>query len=273
MEKLLNIPAKSMLNREIPLNRLYLEDLEEMQIIVDNIKWVAIIKPQVNDVTAVVTDQKLYEEIHLIEVQATDPSNPYDICIPIFKQIRYPTLICISYQNKRMFAVCNFHPGMNRPDDNILGSVLFSHWIYPELLSDGASRFLQELNQALIPQGSLEDIYRHICDAVLNFRVSGIMQGMISKMLYDMTGKKSVSHFLDNCTPYTRYNPKDQSVRARYEKRDRTKTGSRHYDTEDLWYAFRTNEKTRKILAGRGYRDMDEMIVRIMEKYDSLSPY
>lgn len=273
MKKLLKIPKQSMLDRAIPLERLYLENVEEMQKKVESVQWVAIIMPQVNDVTAVVDGQKIYEEIHFIEVHTTDPSNQYDICVPIFKQIKYPTLTCIAYQNKRMFAACNFHPGKNNSNENILKSVLFSHWLYPELLSDGAKSFLQELNRAIIAKGSLGDIYNHICESILNFRVSGIMQGMISKLLYDMIGKKSVAHLLDNCTPYKCYAPVNQSIYARYEKRDRSKPSVKHYDTEDLWYALHVNEKTRKVIEGWGYRNMEELIYRIMEKYEAQDVY
>ena len=267
MFDILEIPAsyRVHLHRTIPLEKIY-SDCKGIENQVKEIRWYASYAPKSNIPALQSGSEKRHDEIQFISVELLDPNDLYAVCVPIFKQIKYQVLICLKYQGKFVFSACRFQPGDKDWTKNVLGTVLFSHWIYPDMMSDCAKKFIEELKAAITPSENIENTYKKICEVILDFWIGGITGKAVSKILYDMISQKTMSHLLDNCTPYKVYQPKSNTKYAKYQKRDEMQQYSYRYDLEDLWYALMKNERTRRVIEGRGYKDVNEMVSSILSK-------
>lgn len=272
MIELLNIPNKCIVNSAIPCDKIFFGPFEDEKAFVQNITWVASINFARSNVTPVLSDTIRYEEIQVIQVVLNDAKHLYDIARPIFKSIKYPTVLiaCMeSISKKYAVGVCNFDKGKINEAENILGSIIFSHWIHPDQLSIGAETLLNAISQTLCMESDILTMYTKIVNAVSLFQLGGLSKQKTMLIVRNMLGSgrdRNANQLLRFCDPYIKLKPDDSSSMGRYSQKTLT-TQKIVYDTEDLWYCFMNDERTSKIIAGRKYKDINDLIFHICEKY------
>lgn len=272
MISLLNVLDKSIRNSSVPLEKLFAKAPEAVGKSVESVIWYASLKPDVLEADAVKNETIRYEEIQILIVKLTGTDYMYDIARLVYKSIRYPCLLVFQYQNKFTCSVCQFEAGAIDYDNNILHNILFSHWIHPDLLTAKAKLMIDRINSSLSEKSNLLSIYTGIAHAIENFRLSGISKAHVDRILRDMLGKtlpKSLDKIMKYCTPYKIFFASEHSIAARYDKSKR-RTDSRYsYDYEDIWYCLMQYDKTRNVIVGRRYRDIEELIYKIDSKLEN----
>ncbi len=271
MLHLLSIPEKCKCEIKIPQEKYFPDGNSAIALSIESIQWRASLKPVLLGVQAVKNESVRYEEIQIICIELNNTDYLYDIVHVIFKKVKYPCVLILRYQIKYMFSSCQFHAGKIEYDNNILHAITFSHWIYPELLSDGAEKFLETINQAISTQGDLFEIYTEISHAIENFKVSGVTRNHIDRLLRDMLGSVSAKRrddIMKYCSPYKKFSPTAPTLAARYDKTKRTSSYTYSYDREDVWYCLQNYEPTKKVIAGRRYRNIDDLIYSIDTKLE-----
>lgn len=269
MLRLLKIPEQCKCNIYIPIEKMFYNIDSDISMSVQSIHWVASLKPTLLDVQAVKTEAIRYEEIQILYVELNNTDNLFDIAHAMCKSIKYPCLLIMHYQYKFLFGCCQFYAGKINYGNNILRTIDFSHWIYPDLLSGGAEKLLDILNQAINEKGDLSCIYTKISHAIKNFKLSGITKAHIDRILRDMLGSvssKRRDEIMAYCSPYKKHSPTDASLATKYNKSKRTSNYTYSYDREDVWYCLLNYEPTKRIVVGRRYRDIDDLIYTIDTK-------
>lgn len=264
---LFNIPEQCIFDINIPKDKIFNSAQNNFAEKVENVVLHACLKPSLANVVVSSYDNRVYDEIHVYIVNINTTNNLYDVAKEIYRAIKYPCIAIFELKNKYIISLCPFSIGKIDEDKNILGKIVFSHWIYPNQLSNKSSTVIDDINSILENQHDLCQIYTNVYNRILTFRIGGISKTQVSTLLYDMTGKKSISHLLDNCTPYQKYFKIEKSKRAVYDKSYRSNNYKLIYDTEDLWYSFQNRDETKAVIDGRKYKDIDELIFSINQKY------
>lgn len=263
-----NIPKQCALNLNIPLEKFFV-GAPSIRSSVIAVHWRASIKPMLTGTAAVNRGNIRYEEIQILSVELKDSDNLFAILHGIYKQIKYPCLVDVQYKDKFLISTCQFRAGKVDRDDNIIYCINCSHWIHPDLLSSGAVQMIDEINRALAQQGDLRSIYTEMVHAVQRFRLNGTTKAHIDRLLFDMIGKTSPTkrdEIMKYCTPYRKHAPINSSRAAKYDKAKRRSTFSYAYDYEDIWYCLLKFEQTKKVVLGRRYRDIQELVFQIDTK-------
>ena len=263
-----NIPKQCVLNLNIPLEKFFGEDPSIRKAVI-SVHWRASIKPMLTGTAAVNSGNIRYEEIQILSVELKDSDNLFAILHGIYKQIKYPCLVDVQYKDKFLISTCQFRAGKIDRDNNIIYCINCSHWIHPDLLSAGALQMIDEINKAFDLQGDLQSIYTVMIQAVQRFKLSCTTKSHINSLLFDMIGKTLPEKFDDImkfCTPYKKYAPINKSRAAKFDKTKRVPLAVCLYDYEEIWYCFLKNEQTLKVVQGRRYRDIQDLIVHIDTK-------
>lgn len=266
IESLLLIPEKCMVQNKILVSKFFDDDYFES---VRSITWLASLKPLFVNVTAVKTETIRYEEIQIICVDLTETDNLYGVANAFYKKIKYPCLLVMRYNNKFLFSTCQFDAGKDDYNSNKLHSIQFSHWIYPDLLSDGAKRTINKINNALNLESDLKTIYTELSHAVQFFRLEGTTKAHVKRLLYDMIGPTSdnkLDNIMQYATPYKKHHLTEQTLAAKYDKSKRTKSFTYSYDYEDIWYCLQKYEPSKRVIEGRRYRDIEDLMNSIDTK-------
>lgn len=270
MIELLNIPEEFCLKRKNPQNlieRIFTGDDSNIRPYITKLEWVASIKPGVANITLTRTETTRYDEIEVISLEVTDTQELYHICVPICRAIRYPCLLDIQFQDRFLLGVCPFHAGKVDYDKNILRQMVFSHWIFPDLLSSGARKLLSDISVEIVAEGDAESIYIAMKQCIQNFTLRGLTKNHVNALSKDLAGKNWEKIFA-SCVPYKKYLPAAEGARGRYSAR--SSQYIYRYDTEDLWHAYMSDERIRTIIEKRRYRDMSDLIYSIDSKYEVL---
>lgn len=275
MLTIINIPDECRLNKVIPIDKFFSDTNPEISSSVESIQWIASLKPSILGIQSIKNETIRYEEIQILDLVLNGTEYLYDIARSIYKSIKYPCLLIFHYQNKLIFSSCQFKAGRIDYDDNILRTIHFSHWIYPDLLSDSATEFLEIINQSIHTKGDLYEIYTQLSHAIENFSLSGITQNHVELILRDMLGSCSPKRrdtIMKYCSPYKKFTPTDASKASKYDKTKRNPHFFKYsYDLEDVWYCLLNYEPTKKIIAGRRYRDIEDLIFSIDTKLENYS--
>lgn len=264
-----NIPKQCALNLNIPLEKFFV-GAPSIRSSVIAVHWRASIKPMLTGTAAVNRGNIRYEEIQILSVELKDSDNLFAILHGIYKQIKYPCLVDVQYKDKFLISTCQFRAGKVDRDDNIIYCINCSHWIHPDLLSTGAVQMIDEINSALAQQGDLRSIYTEMVHAVQRFRLNGTTRAHIDRLLFDMIGKTSPTErdeIMKYCTPYRKHAPINSSRAAKYNKAKRRSAFTYSYDYEDVWYCLLKFEQTKKVVLGRRYRDIQELVFQIDTKW------
>ena len=268
MLELFNIPKQCILNKNIPLERFFDAD-QHSGAAVASIQWCASLKPVLTGTEAVNENKFRYEEIEVICVELKDKNHLFDVVNGICKKIKYPCLLDIKYGDKFLIDTCQFEAGKLDRNSNVHRYTYCSHWIHPDLLSPGAVQTIDVINKALNMQGNLYEIYTQMVHAVQNFRLGGTTKAHISRLLYDMLGKtspKKQEEIMKYCTPFKKYAYANNSKASRYNRNARLNMYTYSYDYEDIWYCLLKYEPTKRVVLGRDYRDIQELVSRIDSK-------
>lgn len=260
---ILTVPERTKVNANIPLESIY----GDRDLPVKKITWCASIKPDVCAVVPVVDDTHSYEEIQIIHIELTDPSVLFEVCRPVYKAIRYPCLLLVQYQEKFVLGACPYRCNERDRKENVLSTLMFSHWLYPDQLSEKGKDFLRHVNELLMSVENLQELYTGIYHQIQFFSLGGLTKSHVSKLVYDLTGKKEIRGLFSQSIPYKKHFPVDRTVKTKYDATKRAKSFWYRFDTEELWYAFMNYEPTKKVILGRKYKDIDELIRAIDQKY------
>lgn len=263
------IPENCQVMKAIPKGKFYKQGTDAGYEIVDDILWIATIKPSILKVVPVTTDTLRYEEIQFIQMKINATDDLYTICKPLCKNIKYPLVLILEYADKFLLATCRFVPGKRDYDRNLLRNISFSHWIYSDCLSNGAKRLLENVNQAFTTPADLNEIYTSISRAVQFFPLSGTSLAHVNRLILALTEPSPQSgdgNLLQYCTPYKRHAAKGQTLKSRYNATDRYANYTYVYDYEDLWYCFMKDDDIRKTIENRRFRDITDLIYTIDSK-------
>lgn len=253
---LLNIPKESMINKLIPKEKIYSKEQCDA-FGVEEVRLVATIKPEVNNVEKVLDANRRYEEIMVIGITISNQEDIYAMLKCIFKKIAYPVVAVLNYHGKYKLCTCRFTPGKKNYNENILSSIVFTSWIYSDLLSDKTQKCIEMVTDAW-KEKNLYDMYAKIRSAVCFAQAINISQkhaGLVMAFL-GISGYDTAT-ILRNCTPYE--NHTDRNRPNKYESK-KTKSFVWRYDTEDIWYGLQHCEAAKKVLENRRYRTMEELL-------------
>lgn len=279
MIELINIPKQCICNRIIPIAKIFSEDQELLLPVVKTISWYAVLRPSNFHSEEVVTSSLRYEEIQIIQVEITDTELLFDIARAIYKKIKYPCLLFICYKGectKYTISACRFSPGKNDYEKNVLESLVMSHWIHPDCLSNKANQFIDSLNRALEQDGNLYEIYSALFRAITMFKLAGTSKTHTKSLIDYICGKREnpkvgdKGEILRFCTPYKFYPSRYNSRANFYSSNHGDKSYYLIYDYEDIWYCFVKNAYIRSYLEKNRYRDIDDLVYHIDDKiYES----
>ena len=268
MLSLLDIPEQCQLDKLIPLDKFF---AGSASVPVKSLHWIASLKPGFLDVCAINTESIRYEEIQVFHLELIDTSDLFGIARTICKKTKYPCLLVMHYQNKYVFGCSPFRAGIIEHDNNVLRAIHLSHWIYPEMLSDGANNLIQNINRAISTCHSFDTMYTEITHAIEYFALAGITKAHVDRLLGDMLGKvpaKRRDEIMKYCTPYKKHGYTEKTVAAKYDKSKRSSSYIYRYDCEDIWYCLLNYEPTKRVIATRRYRDINDLIYSVDTKLE-----
>ena len=268
MIQLFNIPEKCIVNKEIPLEKIFTNNNKGNR---KQLLWYATIKSEVFPVRKVNTEEKRYEEIQFLELYVDSAENLYGLVTPIFKKIKYHCVIVVNNGDKSIVSICNYKPGKRDYSLNTHRRIEFSHWIHEDLLSSPATQFIENINRAIDSADSLEEMYGLIRNAVTAFPLSGTTKRYIEKILTYFTGGKinyNFNEIMSYCSPRRFSVPMNPSKAAKYNKNMRYYPNVYSYDYEDVWYCLMKYDFTARIIKKQRYRDINDLIYCLNEKWE-----
>lgn len=267
------IPDQCIIDREINKKEFFDGSKLSLAKFVRSISWYASLKPGFISAKPVRTSEIAYEEIQVFQVEITNSEKLFSIAAAFYKKVRYPCILIMKFGAKYCVGACPFTVGKIDSDKNILKNQAISHWIHPDLLSPGASKLISAINQSIETGNDLQSIYTRIYHAVLIFQLGGgITKVHVDRLLWDLLGRNNCpeskrNEILKYCTPHKRYMPTDDSLAAKYDGSKRTSSYIYSYDIEDIWYCLMQYAPTKKIIASRRYRDIEDLVYCIDSKY------
>lgn len=269
----LKIPDQCILDRETDKEKFFGGDKSNLAKFVRSIRWCANLKPGFIGAKPVRTSEVVYEEIQVLQVEIIDTEQLFSAASVIYKKTKYPCILIMKFGEKYCIGACPFTVGKINSDKNIMKMQAFSHWIYPDLLSPGANKFISAVNQSMEADDNLQSIYTRIYHAVQMFQLKGTTKTHVNKLLYDLLGKSNCSEskrneILKYCTPYKKHMPTDGSLAAKFDSSKRTSSYIYRYDFEDIWYCLMQYTPTRKIIEIRRYRDIEDLVFSIDNKFE-----
>lgn len=243
--------------------------IPEASLAVDSIEWIGTVSPISAHVSAYKDERSVYEEIQIFKVALTQTDDLYHTVSAIFRSILYPCLLIIQCNSKFLLSACAFDIGKQDPDRNILRRPALSHWIHTDYRSSDAGKFIDRINMYLNSEDSLKEIYLNILHEVQMFPLGGIHSKQylirIVKWLCGSCSPPFFNRVFTTCTPYKKYAPKDNSIRAKYEKRPHNQNYTYSYDAEDVWYSLMMEPSIQKVIHARKYHNLEELIYRMGE--------
>lgn len=268
----LRIPEQCVVNREINKKVFFDGDKLNLAKSVKSIIWYASLKPGFINAKPVRTSDIAYEEIQVFQIEITNSEHLFFIANVLYRKVQYPCILIMKLGKKYCVGACPFTVGKKDSDKNILRNRVFSHWIFPDLLSTGASKFFSAINQSIETDDDLQSIYTRIYHAVQMFLLRGTTKVHVDKLLCDLVGVNNCSdsirkEILQYCTPYKKHMPTDDSVATKFDGSKRTANYFYSYDYEDIWYCLMQYAPTKKIIENRRYRDIEDLIYCIDSKY------
>ena len=254
----LRIPDLCKQNINIDKNKVGLGNADAVK----DITVIGMIKPSLADVQYSEKDIGHSEEIAIIHIELQDITvDYYSLLRSIFKTIKYKCLLVLHFQDKYKLATCRFTPGKKDSDLNVLKSVIISCWIHPDIMSAPVEKSVHRIREALNNMKNLDDVYRTIHDAVVDINQRGTSYAHAQRIVKNLLGNKKnlpYATIYQYCTPVNYHKPTGGS--KTYDKANRMSNHILLHDFEDIWYCLNRYEPTRRIIEGRQYKDMDELL-------------
>lgn len=263
--KLLKVPKECALNKEIPVEKFVQNENQKATELIESIIWSGAIKPEISNVEKTVTEKIRYEEIQLFQIRIRNKNNIYEIGKCIFSCIKYPCVIEFLTQEAVIIGVCRFNAGKIDYGKNVNMHMHFSHVFRKDILSEKAQRTIQTINDTLVTQNSIGEMYDRICNAITDYPLSGTSQSHVRRLVKDLLGNETRSIWKiihQYCEPYEyhtmvygdKFNGKKSNIYSLI------------YDYEEIWYCFMKCSETKKVIEYRRYRDIEDLIYSIDSK-------
>lgn len=259
----IDIPNAYRLQKNIPTDKF---DSAEIIECVDRITWCGNIKPAISGVEESLTDKIRYEEIQLFHCEMRRRDLIYDIGRIIYAKIKYPCIIEFQIGNATTIGVCTFQAGKKDREKNVLHSIIFSHWLHEDILSPQAQKMIDRINDALRKKADMADIYGTARGAVLNWKMGGTSRAHVDRIIYDLVGKGKVSpeEVRRYCQPFE-FHARLQGSN-KYTSQRKAANYTFVHDYEEIWYSLMKCPETKRVIEGRRYRDMDDLLFSIDSK-------
>lgn len=259
----IDIPNDYRIKKEIPPEKFESAIIAEC---VDRITWSGNIKSAVSGVEATSTNETRYEEIQLFHFEVRDRSMIYDVGRSFYQEIKYPCIIELQVGEATTIGVCEFQPGKNDPEKNVLHTQCFSHWLHEDILSPQAQTMISTINGAIRKKTDMQDIYRSVRNAILNWKMGGTSRAHVDRIIFDLIGKGRVSpnSVRKYCQPFEYHAIMPGNRKYTTQRRENSYTLI--HDYEEVWYCLMKCPETRRIIELRRYRDMDDLLYSIDSK-------
>ena len=117
-------------------------------------------------------------------------------------------------------------------------------------------------------EGDILSIYDQICYAIVECSPQFIgSRTHLSKIIYDLCGKKDdpIIKTIDTTRVYI---PKPSNRYNKYKKKEYTQEFRYFYEYEDIWFALMNDERFKSIIQKRRFRDVEDMIYHIDERWE-----
>ena len=264
--ELIEINQEFSFDKEIPLLNVFGDKAEEYSSVL-SVNWQGSLIPGRANVTPVVTENKRYEEIQLIQIRIVDRSSIFSIAKTAFRTIAYPCVVEFVNNDAVIIGVSNFECGAKDKDRNVNVRLVLSHWIRKDFMSVEAQSMIQKINEAIKEGGSIDVVLMNIRHAIINYKLSGTSKSHVERIIEYLVGSNSADiekKIANICVPYKYYPP--NFSKNRYKK----KTGKGYrliHDYEELWYCFMTCETTHRAIEKQRYSNIEELIARADEYY------
>ncbi len=256
------------INKTIPLEKLFSADvISDFEI--ESASWIMTIKPKIRSVTPYIQGRTRLEEIEAISVRANSlPDTPgYRYLLSqIHAKIRYPCVVFFEYKDKYKISAWKFIDG-EKKNENVLKSSFVSAWIRTPPASNKTARCSNSVHEILLNgEGDIKDLYDQICHYILNCTPQYVgSRAHLKRILYALTGSRGETfiHHVDCSKRFV-----IENLDEKYKKRRYTSQYTYCYEYEDIWYAFMNDEKLKRIIEKRRYRDAEDMIFQIDTQYE-----
>ena len=262
--KFIDIGEKGKLNKEISKDKIFNVDSEFYDDVVSVI-WSGVIKPGIMDVQPTVTEVKRYEEIQFFDIELNSRDYLHDIARAFYSAIKYPCVVEFHIDDATILGTCEFKPGKLDDSNNTNKIIYFSHFLHEEILSPKAEYMINAINEQVNdPNGSIGDIYNKICEAVMNYSLSGTSKSHVERLIREMVRKGSIviSSVMKGCPIYECYHV----ISGNKFTGKRNSQKSCIYDYEEIWYYFMKNPKLKEVIEYKRYRDIEDLIYSIDSK-------
>ncbi|MCD8146355.1 MAG: DUF4391 domain-containing protein [Clostridiales bacterium] len=273
MDNLIIIPEKYKLkmNRAHDkqfMDRIYGDTSPDITDTIERFTWFACMKPALGEVIPRRSESIRYDELQIFHIKISDTQELFHICAPIYRAVPYPCLLIIQYKDKYAFSACKFSAGKDDYDQNVDRHLVVSHWLFPDSMSERALEFVGQINSIIFREGDLYVLYTSLFNTISNFSMAGISKAHVNQLVKDMLRKTiTTKSFWAKLSQYKRYDVAGKGKSAQYQKRKNTY--SYRCDTEDLWHTFLSDDRLHKVIVGRRYRDIEDLIRTIDSKYES----
>lgn len=256
------------IDKSVPLEKLFSkDDIDDFQI--ECVMWKMTIKPGVRPVTPYLEGRIRMEEIEVLLVRVNSlPDTPgYRYLLSrIHAKILYPCIVFFEHKSKYKISAWKFIDGVNK-NQNILKSSFVSAWIRDLPASDKTAQCAVSVQKILMNgKGNLKDLYEQLCHCISGCSPQYIgSRAHLIRILYALEGSqgKKLADRVDCTKKYEILNPNEKYRRKRY-----SSAFKYCYEYEDIWYALMIDEKAKKIIENRRYRDIEDLIYQIDSQYE-----
>lgn len=254
--------------KALPIERFFDRDtIAQYQIA--EVVFLLAVKPVPGKIEQSVFGRIRMEEIIVVSVRmdALPERTSYGkLLAQIHKKIKYPCVVFFRYENKYKISAWKFFEGVYQTECNILKSAYVSSWIREPPSSEETRKCIQEVTRLLLEgEGSIEDIYNRICQAILYCQPKFVTSKKhMESLLYDLSGKKHDPFLekIDTTKHHPVFNPQDKHRKKTY-----SMGYTYYYEYEDVWHALMSDDTFRRIITGRRYENMEQLVYYIDNKY------
>ena len=255
-----NLKKASVVNKTIPLEAIQEQAstlFQDSAVFrsVSKIDLLAIIRPQDLCVSIFQDDMRVYEEIHIIQIDLTEIDNMYRIAYLLMKIIHYPVVLIVSYKTKLSLCLSKPYIDKKQRENNTIKGFFHTYWVFPVEPSLISNKIVAALDIGQYTGLTLYDIHAAIFNNLLPYKSNSLILADLNRMIKFYIGRcppSEKSEMLKLCTPYKMYlqdlsNPNDWYQKPHSNGKQYFLT----YDYEDIWYAFMHCPRMKDALLGR----------------------
>lgn len=231
---------------------------------IKTVEMLASIRPEIVSAAAFKDNNRIYDEIQIIQVEFSDHSYMLTAINTLMRLIPYPMIVLIKEQSK--YSVCLSKPTINKSDyeKNRISGFFRTKWFFPDNPTGLTNEILLALNLMQYSYTSLFELYTQLYNRLLIYRSDGMTQTEFSKMITHFIGRcqsGEKKQLLDSCTPFPVQQHCDMNAYVKYSKKALNKYNYIYkYDFEDVWHAVLQNQRSKEFLTIKNLNTASEMI-------------